>query len=178
MTEENPKPYTVIQKMIPLDLLVVGKDDSPDGWYRIPSWRVEFEALKGFDLRVHKAMSPSGWAISEGSTGHKIYQGWGDDEFEPETSSDVLEEFVKLMLPKLDHAKMETAIAKARVRLAELPPCPFTQRPEVREQEPPKGLLVSIALRLDHGLFATPPYAPPDRKRYIEVALADRKSVV
>jgi len=123
----NDNVYTVIQKMVPFDVLLVGKSDERQEWYRIPSWRVEFncEALKGIDVRLHKSLDgPSGWALSEGSTGHKMYEGWDDDD-EPGNSTDALEEFVALMLPKIDRAKVEAGLAKARAQIANLPPCPF-----------------------------------------------------
>ena len=121
----NDKVWKVVQKMIPFDVLLVS--DGAHYWYRVPSWRVEFdhEALKGVDVRLHKSLDgPSGWAVSEGSTGHNMYEGW-DLEDEEGTSTDALVEFTEFILPKLDRAKVETAIAKARETLATLPPCPF-----------------------------------------------------
>jgi hypothetical protein len=47
---------------------------------------------------------------------------------------------------------------------------------ETRQSEPPKGLLVSIALRLDHGLFL-PGFAETEEehKRRVQSALADAR---
>ncbi len=125
----NDKIWTVIQTMAPLDVLLVPRGATPaeETWYRIPSWRVEFDCdtLRGFDIRLHKSLDgPSGWALSEATTGHKIYEGW-DDEDEPGTSTDALVEFVELLLPKLDRAKMEAAMEKARSALKERSPAPI-----------------------------------------------------
>lgn len=133
----NEKAWTVIQKMVPLDVLLVGRgDDKAEAWYRIPSWRVEFnhEALKDLDVRLHKSLDgPSGWALSEATTGHKMYEGW-DDEDEPGNSTDALVEFTELMLPKLTRGKMEAAMVKARAAMTTKPPCPFGEQRYVQRQ--------------------------------------------
>lgn len=135
MTEAaTEKPYTIQKNPIPLEMLSEG----PGGecWYRIPSWRVEFhhEALAGVDVRAHRGLAHDApWTLSEGTTGHKMYEGW-DDEPDDEME-DVIEEFIAIYLPKLTKEKVEKSLSMARETLSKRTPSPFAAHGESTKEE-------------------------------------------
>ena len=120
-------PYKVDTGPIPLDTLAVSPDGKGECWYRIPSWRVHFEceALKGVDLRMHRAIGSHGvWTLTEASTGMKLFAGL-PHEFYIGDEGAMLAEFAAGRMLQITPEKLAEALAKGREKLRQHTPNPF-----------------------------------------------------
>lgn len=127
--EESPKPtpYKIDTGPIPLDTLAVSPDGKGECWYRIPSWRVYFdhEALKGVDMRLHRAIASDGvWTLTEASTGLKVFGDLAHDFYVGDEGA-MLAEFASSRMLQITPEKLADALAKGREKLRQHTPNPF-----------------------------------------------------
>lgn len=140
-------PYKIDTGPIPLDVLAVNPDGKGECWYRIPSWRVYFdcEALKGVDVRLHRAVaSHAVWTLTEATTGSKMFGDLPHDQYIGDEGS-MLAEFAAGVMLKLTPEKVASSIAKARERLTKHTPSPFVSS----EKEEIVRLRASLERALD-----------------------------
>ncbi len=121
------QPYKIDTTPVPLDVFSVYGPEDVGCWYRIPSWRVRFdcEALKGVDVRMHRAVgSHAAWTLTEASTGFKMFGDMPHDQYIGDEGS-MLAEFCAGFMLKLTPEKVAAGIAKAKEILKTRTPSPF-----------------------------------------------------
>jgi hypothetical protein len=117
---DAPLRYTLGDKWEPIWVPTAGKGDQSKTWYCMPSLRIHFDAdvlISTWDVRLHKSVTPDdGWVLSEGTTGYRIYAGFGDHGH-----AELIDMFLSFLLPKLTPEIAAAALAKAREYLIDFP---------------------------------------------------------
>lgn len=139
LAKQDERPLTVYVK----NRLTGGHD-----WYRIPSWPVVFLGFEEFDLRVHRTLEGTGWAISEATSGMNVVQ--AADAHESATPCESVAWLISQ--EKMTIEKLRDGIAKAKVRLVELGLTPNS------ESAPPTDPAVLEALCHDERMPACKAY--------------------